>query len=78
MIENKDIYIEEEITIKYSIEGLKENNIDTISASINYDHNALELVDIYFSNNNLKLGKITDQYFIYLLNENLPLIRFYK
>ena len=68
-LNKQDVYIEEQITVMYSISGLELNNIDTISGKINYNKDALELIDIYISENNLKKGKVQDQYFIYLLEE---------
>ena len=76
-IENKDNYLDEEIIIKYTLNGLSENNINAISGYLDYDKNALELIDIYFSGQQIKKEKFNEQYFIYLLNnkkEESPLM----
>ena len=73
----EEFYIDSNIIVELSLEGLINNYINTISGNIDYNNEILELENIYITVDNKVIGKYIDNKFIYVLDnyhDNKPLL----
>lgn len=74
---NEEFYVDSNITVELSLEGLINNYINTISGNIEYNTEVLELENIYITVDNKVIGKFMNNKFIYVLDnyhETKPLL----